>query len=76
LTHSSTKTKSYNGGKELIVREIDGFFNEMDKIVDNSALPKFLFGHSMGGLMCLHYAVSKNEEFPFRGAIASGMILF
>jgi alpha-beta hydrolase superfamily lysophospholipase len=39
------------------------------------AIPWFLFGHSMGGLISLTYLLDHSDAIPLRGAIISGPLL-
>ena len=50
--------------------DLDAFFSLVSRQV--SGLPRFLMGHSLGGLIVLEYALRRGSDVELQGVIASG----
>ena len=53
---------------EAFMDDIEGFQTQMDKRF--SGLPRFLYGHSLGGILVLNYVLRRKPDF--KGVISTG----
>lgn len=56
-----------SGGQRGHADSFDDFLNDIDKLVQETdrlfpAIPKFLYGHSLGGNLILYYAIKRNPS--------------
>jgi alpha-beta hydrolase superfamily lysophospholipase len=63
-----------SAGKRGVIQSFKQLLDDVDQLIDKAeslfpGIPKFLYGHSMGGNIALNYLLQRN--FPFKGAIIS-----
>lgn len=63
-----------SGGARGHINSIDDFMNDVDVLLEQAytrytGLPLFLYGHSLGGIIVLHYALKKKANI--KGVIAT-----
>ncbi|MCG8582689.1 MAG: lysophospholipase, partial [Bacteroidales bacterium] len=61
-------------GKRGAIQSYQQLLDDIDKLIDKAeslyqGVPKFLYGHSMGGNIALNYLLQRH--YPFKGAIIS-----
>ncbi|WP_430814738.1 lysophospholipase [Carboxylicivirga sp. RSCT41] len=61
-------------GKRGLIQSYQQLLDDVDKLIDKAeslyqGIPKFLYGHSMGGNIAFNYLLQRN--YPFKGAIIS-----
>jgi len=63
----SAGKRGHTPSYETLLDDIDAFLAEMDEYYPN--LPRFLYGHSMGGNLVLNYALRRNPDL--KGVIST-----